>query len=29
MITPALAVDGKIKSIGKVLSKEEIKIILG
>ena len=28
MITPALAIDGKVKSIGKVLSKEEIKKIL-
>ena len=29
MITPALAIDGKVRSIGKVLSKEEIKKILG
>jgi hypothetical protein len=29
MITPALAIDGKVKSVGKVLSKEEIKKILG
>jgi len=28
MITPALAIDGKVRSIGKVLSKEEIKKIL-
>jgi small redox-active disulfide protein 2 len=28
MITPALAIDGEVKSIGKVLSKEEIKKIL-
>lgn len=28
MITPALAIDGEAKSVGKVLSKEEIKKIL-
>jgi len=28
MVTPALAVDGKVKSAGKVLSKDEIKEIL-
>ncbi len=28
MITPALAIDGKVRSVGKVLSKEEIKKIL-
>ena len=29
MITPALAVDGEVKSSGKVLSVEEIKKIIG
>jgi small redox-active disulfide protein 2 len=28
LMTPALAVDGKVKSVGKVLSTEEIKAIL-
>ena len=28
MMTPALALDGEIKSVGKVLSEEEIKTIL-
>ncbi len=29
MMTPALAVDGEVKSMGKVLSPEEIKRLLG
>ncbi|PKL15040.1 MAG: thioredoxin family protein [Spirochaetae bacterium HGW-Spirochaetae-6] len=29
MMTPALAVDGKVKSVGKALSVDEIKKILG
>ena len=28
MITPALAIDGEVKSVGKILSKEAIKKIL-
>jgi small redox-active disulfide protein 2 len=28
MMTPALAIDGKVKSAGKVLSKEEIKKLI-
>lgn len=29
MITPALAVDGVVKSVGKVLTQEEIRVHLG
>lgn len=29
MITPALAVDGQVKAVGKVLSPDEIKKVLG
>jgi len=29
MVTPALTVDGEVKSVGKVLSPDEIKKILG
>jgi len=29
MLTPALAIDGQVKSVGKVLSTDDIRIILG
>ena len=29
MMTPALAIDGQVKAVGKVLSPEEIKKLLG